>query len=103
MMFAPSLVAYWSIQAKKKQALLVANVSLEEYGSDVPCMEVSGLTGRGSPDLIKTLALMLMLLEPDASMGERTWRVVEDAVEAVGGLIILALLFALMLDIEGTQ
>lgn len=56
-------MACWSIQARTKQALLAANVSLEEYGGDVPCVEVSGLTGRGLPDLIETLALMADVMD----------------------------------------
>ncbi|KAI6019739.1 translation initiation factor IF-2, partial [Pisolithus orientalis] len=37
-----------------KRSLLAAGVSLEEFGGDVPCIEISGLTGRGLPDLIET-------------------------------------------------
>lgn len=32
-------------------------------------------------------------LEPDVCMGERTWGIAEDAVEAAEGLVVLALLF----------
>lgn len=31
-------------------------------------------------------------LEPDVRMGERTWRIAEDAIEAAEGFVILALL-----------
>lgn len=46
-----------------KLSLLAAGVSLEEYGGDVPCVEISGLTGRGLPDLIETLALMADVMD----------------------------------------
>ncbi|KIJ69580.1 hypothetical protein HYDPIDRAFT_106210 [Hydnomerulius pinastri MD-312] len=48
---------------KTKLALLAAGVELEEHGGDVPCVEVSGLTGIGLPDLIETLALMADVMD----------------------------------------
>ncbi|KAG6334456.1 hypothetical protein ID866_4634 [Astraeus odoratus] len=54
---------------RTKQALLAAGVPLEEFGGDVPCVEVSGLLGRGLPSLIETLALMADLMDLRADRG----------------------------------
>ncbi|KAH7889835.1 hypothetical protein F5I97DRAFT_1800872 [Phlebopus sp. FC_14] len=48
---------------KAKHALLAAGVPLEEYGGDVPCVPVSGLTGQGLSDLVETLALMADVMD----------------------------------------
>ncbi|KAF8841351.1 initiation factor 2 [Paxillus ammoniavirescens] len=48
---------------KTKLALLAAGVLLEEHGGDVPCIEVSGLTGKGLPDLVETLAIMADVMD----------------------------------------
>ncbi|KAF9239584.1 hypothetical protein BU15DRAFT_87902 [Melanogaster broomeanus] len=48
---------------KTKLALLSAGIALEEHGGDVPCVEVSGLTGKGLPDLVETLALMADVMD----------------------------------------
>ncbi|KAF9228584.1 initiation factor 2, partial [Gyrodon lividus] len=48
---------------KTKLALLSAGVVLEEHGGDVSCVEVSGLTGKGLPDLVETLALMADVMD----------------------------------------
>ncbi|KAI6043133.1 initiation factor 2 [Pisolithus marmoratus] len=62
-----------------KLSLLAAGVSLEEYGGDVPCVEISGLTGRGLPDLIETLALMADVMDLRA---ERDCAVVGHVLES---------------------
>ncbi|KAK2467024.1 hypothetical protein APHAL10511_001282 [Amanita phalloides] len=41
-----------------QKALLSENVSLEAFGGDVPCVNVSGLTGQGLPELVETIAAM---------------------------------------------
>jgi translation initiation factor IF-2 len=58
-MFYPFICA----QEKTKLALLAAGVLLEEHGGDVPCIEVSGLTGKGLPDLVETLAIMADVID----------------------------------------
>ncbi|KAJ7184273.1 P-loop containing nucleoside triphosphate hydrolase protein [Mycena filopes] len=40
------------------RGLLVEDIHLEELGGDVPSVEVSGLTGKGLPDLVETLSLI---------------------------------------------
>ncbi|KAJ7168273.1 hypothetical protein C8R43DRAFT_876998 [Mycena crocata] len=54
-----------------QKALLVEDIHLEELGGDVPSVEVSGLTGKGLPDLVETLSLMAEIqdlrAEPDGT------------------------------------
>ncbi|KAJ7090291.1 P-loop containing nucleoside triphosphate hydrolase protein [Mycena belliarum] len=40
------------------KALLVEDIHVEELGGDTPAVEVSGLTGKGLPDLVETLSLI---------------------------------------------
>jgi translation initiation factor IF-2 len=47
-----------SFQEKAKRALLSEGIQLETFGGDVPCVEVSGLTGHGLNDLVETLSAM---------------------------------------------
>jgi translation initiation factor IF-2 len=37
---------------------MAEGIQLESFGGDVPSVEVSGLTGKGLPDLVETLAAM---------------------------------------------
>ncbi|KAF8312728.1 initiation factor 2 [Cantharellus anzutake] len=46
-----------------KHALLAEGVELEEFGGDVPCVEVSGLTGMGLDKLVETLATLAEIKE----------------------------------------
>ncbi|KAJ7273194.1 hypothetical protein C8J57DRAFT_1063743 [Mycena rebaudengoi] len=52
-----------------QKALLVENIHLEDMGGDTPSVQVSGLTGKGLPELVETLSLMAEILdlraEPD--------------------------------------
>ncbi|KAJ7771689.1 hypothetical protein B0H16DRAFT_1514334 [Mycena metata] len=41
-----------------QKGLLVEDIHLEELGGDVPSVEVSGLTGKGLPDLVDTISLI---------------------------------------------
>ncbi|KAJ7261320.1 hypothetical protein B0H12DRAFT_1106238 [Mycena haematopus] len=41
-----------------QKALLVEDIHLEEFGGDIPSVEVSGLTGKGLPDLVETISLI---------------------------------------------
>ncbi|KAG6832679.1 hypothetical protein H0H92_012251 [Tricholoma furcatifolium] len=44
------------LQDTVKKALLAENVQLEDFGGDIPSVEVSGLTGHGLPTLVETLS-----------------------------------------------
>jgi len=39
-----------------KKALLAEDIQLEDFGGDIPSVEVSGLTGQGLPNLVETLS-----------------------------------------------
>lgn len=41
-----------------QKELLAEGIELEVFDGDIPSVEVSGLTGKGLPDLIDTLSLM---------------------------------------------
>ncbi|KAJ6606487.1 hypothetical protein DFH09DRAFT_1387545 [Mycena vulgaris] len=41
-----------------QKALLVEDIHVEELGGDIPSVEVSGLTGKGLPELVETLSLI---------------------------------------------
>jgi translation initiation factor IF-2 len=46
-----------------KQMLLAEGVQLEEFGGDVPAVEVSGLTGQGLDTLMETTSLVSELMD----------------------------------------
>lgn len=39
-----------------EKALMAEGIQLEVFGGDVPAVHVSGLTGKGLPDLVETLS-----------------------------------------------
>lgn len=43
--------------------LLAEGVQLEEFGGDVPSVEVSGLTGKGLDNLMETVSLVAELMD----------------------------------------
>lgn len=47
---------YFEIQKQVENALLAEDVQLETFGGDVPCVYVSGLTGRGLEQLVETIS-----------------------------------------------
>jgi translation initiation factor IF-2 len=51
---------------------LVEDIHLEEFGGDIPSVEVSGLTGKGLPDLVETISLISEIqdvrAEPDGNV-----------------------------------
>lgn len=49
--------------SKVKQELSRYNVHLEEIGGDVPCVEVSGLTGKNLDQLEETISILSEVLE----------------------------------------
>jgi len=46
-----------------KQMLLAEGVQLEDFGGDVPAVEVSGLTGQGLDNLMETVSLVAELMD----------------------------------------
>lgn len=44
-----------------KTALLAEGIQLEDFGGDIPSVEVSGLTGQGLPELVETLSAIAEL------------------------------------------
>ena len=41
-----------------KRALMVEGIQVEEFGGDIPAVNVSGLTGEGLPVLLETLSVV---------------------------------------------
>ena len=37
---------------------MVEGIQVEDFGGDIPCVHVSGLTGEGLPELLETLSLI---------------------------------------------
>ncbi|KAF5373013.1 hypothetical protein D9758_001626 [Tetrapyrgos nigripes] len=46
-----------------KKSLLAEDIQLEDFGGDVPSVEVSGLTGHGLPNLVETLSAIAEMQE----------------------------------------
>jgi translation initiation factor IF-2 len=46
-----------------KKELAAEGLQLETFGGDVPCVEVSGLTGAGLDNLIGTISLVAEMLD----------------------------------------
>jgi translation initiation factor IF-2 len=83
-----------------KTSLLAKGVELEEFGGDVQCVEVSGLTGEGLDNLetaITTLAEVLEVRAPTGGMSEG-W-IIESSTDAGRGyeLVISVLTIGLTL------
>lgn len=62
---------------------MVAGITVEELGGDIPCVEVSGLTGQGLDTLVETLSAVAEFKELKAEReGVRAeGRVIESRVE----------------------
>ena len=41
-----------------ENALLAEGIQLETFGGDIPCVHVSGLTGRGLDQLVETISVV---------------------------------------------
>jgi len=75
-----------------KHALLAEGVELEEFGGDVPCVEVSGLTGMGLDRLVETLATLAEIKELRARVeGPAEGRVLESRVDKGRGPVATVL------------
>ncbi|GAA5872904.1 hypothetical protein JCM8547_003261 [Rhodosporidiobolus lusitaniae] len=67
---------------KVKQGLMAAGVEIEDFGGDVPCVEVSSVTGQGLPELLETISAIAEVRELKAEReGRVEGRVIESRVE----------------------
>ena len=41
-----------------KNALMTEGIQVEDFGGDIPSINVSGLTGEGLPELLETLSVV---------------------------------------------
>lgn len=65
-----------------KHELLAADIAVEELGGDVPCVEVSSLTGQGLAELVETISALAEVRELTAERDGRVeGRVIESRVE----------------------
>lgn len=69
--------------SRVKQELARYNVHLEEIGGDVPCVEVSGLTGKNLDQLEETIVTLSEILElkADKTSGAAEGVVIESQIE----------------------
>ncbi|KAJ1307782.1 hypothetical protein OPQ81_001868 [Rhizoctonia solani] len=78
---------------KVKRALLTEGVQLEEFGGDVPSVEVSGLTGQGLDTLIETLSTLAEMAELRAEVDLRAHgRVLESRIDKGRGPVATVLI-----------
>lgn len=78
---------------KVKKALLAEGVQLEEFGGDVPAVEVSGLTGAGLDTLTETLSTLAEMAELRAEVDIRAHgRVLESRVDKGRGPVATVLI-----------
>ncbi|SGZ00354.1 BQ5605_C034g11342 [Microbotryum silenes-dioicae] len=64
---------------KVKQELMAAGVEIEDFGGDIPCVEVSSVTGQGLPTLVETISAIAEIRELRA---ERSGRVEGCVIES---------------------
>ncbi|KAB5596100.1 Translation initiation factor IF-2 [Ceratobasidium theobromae] len=77
---------------KVKRALLAEGVQLEEFGGDIPAVEVSGLTGAGLDMLIETLSALAEMAELRAEVDLRAHgRVLESRIDKGRGPVATVL------------
>lgn len=63
-------------------------MQLEEYGGEVPCVEVSGLTGLGLDKLVDTLSTLAEIKELRArATGRAEGRILESRVDKGRGYV----------------
>jgi len=82
---------------KVKQELMAAGVEVEDFGGDVPCVEVSSVTGQGLAELVETISAIAEVRELKAERAGRVeGRVIESRVEKGRGCVgFLLSLFAI--------
>ncbi|TNY21003.1 hypothetical protein DMC30DRAFT_351363 [Rhodotorula diobovata] len=77
---------------KVKQELMAAGVEVEDFGGDVPCVEVSSLTGQGLAELVETISAIAEVRELKAERAGRVeGRVIESRVEKGRGNVATVL------------
>ncbi|GAA5889403.1 hypothetical protein JCM5296_006351 [Sporobolomyces johnsonii] len=77
---------------KVKQGLMSAGVEVEDFGGDVPCVEVSSVTGQGLPELLETISAIAEVRELQAeNEGRVEGRVIESRVEKGRGNVATVL------------
>ncbi|GAA5876303.1 hypothetical protein JCM16303_007093 [Sporobolomyces ruberrimus] len=77
---------------KVKQSLMSAGVEVEDFGGDIPCVEVSSLTGQGLPELLETVSAIAEVRELKAEReGRAEGRVIESRVEKGRGNVATVL------------
>ncbi|KAM0789199.1 hypothetical protein ACM66B_000044 [Microbotryomycetes sp. NB124-2] len=77
---------------KVKQELMASGVEIEDFGGDVPCVEVSSVTGQGLPELLETIATIAEVRELKAEReGRSEGRVIESRVEKGRGNVATVL------------
>ncbi|GAA5873367.1 hypothetical protein JCM3774_000760 [Rhodotorula dairenensis] len=75
-----------------KHELLAADVAVEELGGDVPCVEVSSMTGQGLAELVETISALAEVRELTAEReGRVEGRVIESRVEKGRGNVATVL------------
>ncbi|KAH7341532.1 hypothetical protein B0J17DRAFT_646974 [Rhizoctonia solani] len=78
---------------KVKRALLAEGVQLEEFGGDIPSVEVSGLTGQGLDTLVETLSTLAEMAELRAEVDLRAHgRVLESRIDKGRGPVATVLI-----------
>ena len=61
---------------------MAAGVEVEDFGGEVPCVEVSSVTGQGLPELLETISAIAEVMELKAEReGRVEGRVIESRVE----------------------
>ncbi|SCV69981.1 BQ2448_1375 [Microbotryum intermedium] len=77
---------------KVKQGLLAAGVEIEDFGGDIPCVEVSSVTGQGLASLVETISAIAEIRELRAERSGRVeGRVIESRVEKGRGNVATVL------------
>ncbi|BGP40783.1 translation initiation factor IF-2 [Rhodotorula kratochvilovae] len=77
---------------KVKQELMAAGIEVEDFGGDVPCVEVSSVTGQGLADLVETISAIAEVRELRAERAGRVeGRVIESRVEKGRGNVATVL------------
>ncbi|GJN91139.1 hypothetical protein Rhopal_004157-T1 [Rhodotorula paludigena] len=77
---------------KVKQELMAAGVEVEDFGGDVPCVEVSSVTGQGLAELVETISAIAEVKELVAERAGRVeGRVIESRVEKGRGNVATVL------------
>ncbi|GAA5987798.1 hypothetical protein JCM10908_007220 [Rhodotorula pacifica] len=75
-----------------KHELLAADIAVEELGGDVPCVEVSSMTGQGLAELVETISALAEVRELTAERDGRVeGRVIESRVEKGRGNVATVL------------